>query len=193
MSQFLTVKEAAQMTGKSASSIRRVIYPIIHDDQHPDRGEIQPDIAQVQELRIKGENFAWRMSEELLRREVRIEEPASPSHAQVGEEGSGSQANTALLSMLRAELGIKNGQITQQSELIAKQMELISGLSERLREGNILIGGLQKQLSLPSPRSRSTSETRATRSGKTSTQEKGSKASGNSVKPKRGLFGWMFP
>jgi hypothetical protein len=192
MSPFLTVKEAAQLTGKSTSSIRRVIYPIIHDDQHPDRGEIQPDIAQVRELRMKGENFAWRVSEELLRREVRVE-PPSPPHAKLAEEGSSSHANTALLSMLRAELEIKNGQIVQQSELIGKQMELISGLSERLREGNILIGGLQKQLSLPSPRSRSTSETRATKSGKTSTQEKGSQASGNTVKPKRGLFGWMFP
>ena len=42
--------------------------------------------------------------------------------------------------MLRRELDIKNQQITQQSELISKQMELVSGLSERLREGNILIG-----------------------------------------------------
>ena len=51
--------------------------------------------------------------------------------------------------MLQKELDIKNQQITQQSDLIAKQMELIGGLSERLREGNILMGSLQHQLKLP--------------------------------------------
>lgn len=50
--------------------------------------------------------------------------------------------------MLRRELDIKNGQITQQSELISKQMELINGLGERLREGNILIGSLHQRLTL---------------------------------------------
>ena len=33
-------------------------------------------------------------------------------------------------------------------------MELISGLSERLREGNVLIGSLQQHLSLAEPKSR---------------------------------------
>ena len=51
--------------------------------------------------------------------------------------------------MLRAELAIKNQQISQQAELISKQADLVSGLSERLREGNILIGSLQQQLALP--------------------------------------------
>lgn len=191
MSQFLSVKEAAQMTGKSASSIRRVIYPIIHDDQHPDRKEIQPDIAQVQELRMKGENFAWRVSEELLRREVPVDKTPSPPQSAVSGEGNESQANAALLSMLRAELEIKNGQITQQSELIGKQMELISGLSERLREGNILIGGLQKQLTLAAPVSRPTPEAHNAKIEKSAT-EKGSKASSKSPKPKRGFFRWLF-
>ena len=56
--------------------------------------------------------------------------------------------------MLQSELEIKNKQITQHGELISKQMELINGLSERLREGNILIGGLQRQLALPEGRER---------------------------------------
>ena len=42
MSSFLTVKEAATLTGKSPSSIRRVIYPIIRDDNHADRLQIAP-------------------------------------------------------------------------------------------------------------------------------------------------------
>ena len=41
-----------------------------------------------------------------------------------------------------------------QAELIAKQMELISGLGERIREGNLLIGSLQRQLALPDGKDR---------------------------------------
>ena len=72
-SSFLTVKEASRLTGRSPSSIRRVIYPIIRDDAHPDRMQIQPTVDEVLQLRVKGENFAWRLSEELLRREVPVE------------------------------------------------------------------------------------------------------------------------
>ena len=73
MATFLTVKEAARHTGKSPSSIRRIIYPIIHDDVHPDRAHIQPSVDESLQLRLKGENFAWRLSEELLHREMPIE------------------------------------------------------------------------------------------------------------------------
>ena len=146
MSRFLTVKESAKLTGKSPSSIRRVIYPIIEDDNHADRQHIEPPVEEVQKLRMKGENFAWRISEELLRRDVPMEtdngsKPPTPSQ--------GGDGNTELLAMLRRELDIKNHQITQHSELISKQMELISGLTTRLGEGNILIGSLQQQLALP--------------------------------------------
>ena len=47
MATFLTVKEAAKLTGKSTSSIRRVIYPIIHDDAHADRSHILPSVEEA--------------------------------------------------------------------------------------------------------------------------------------------------
>lgn len=148
MTQFHTVKEAARMTGKSSSSIRRIIYPIISAEQHPDREHIRPGVDEVRDLRLKGENFAWRLSDELLRRAVPEE-----SHAEKGSDSGGSHrshdGNGELLAMLRGELDIKNQQISQQSQMLSQQMELISGLSERLREGNILIGSLQQQLALP--------------------------------------------
>jgi hypothetical protein len=147
MERLLTVKEASQIIGKSPSSIRRVIYPIIHDDAHPDRSHVQPSVAEVRQLRMKGENFAWRLSEELLRREI-PDEGAGDRRADAGNERAPSQIDPELLSMLRRELDIKNQQISQQSELIAKQIELVNGLSERLREGNILAASLQQRLAL---------------------------------------------
>ena len=112
MSGFLTVKEAAQLIGKSPSSIRRIIYRIIEDDGHPDREHILPSVADVAQLRLKGENFAWKVSEELLRREAPPAEPvskqSSSSHA-----ATTASSSDALVDMLRRELDIKNHQITQ--------------------------------------------------------------------------------
>lgn len=191
MTQFLTVKEAARLTGKSTSSIRRVIYPIIHDDQHPDRREVQPDIEQVQQLRVKGENFAWRLSEELLRREIPVGESA-PSQAPKAGEGSPAPGDGGLVAMLRAELAIKNQQIENHSQMLTQQMEILKGLSERMHEGNVLIGALQQQLRLPAARSRPTPESRDAKPGKPAMQEKGSKPSAKPAPAKRGLFERLF-
>lgn len=191
MPQFLSVKEAAKLTGKSPSSIRRVFYPIIHDDNHPDRQHIEPTIDDVNKLRMKGENFAWRISEELLRREVPVE-----TEKPKGDERADSQPRTAgdveLLAMLRRELDIKNHQITQQSEMLSKQIELIGEMSERLREGNILIGSLQQQLTLPEGNVRKTSEIVNAKSSQMASPEKGSQATKEKPKQKKGLFSRLF-
>ena len=191
MSQFLTVKEAATLTGKSPSSIRRVIYPIIHDDKHTDRQHIEPTVEDVKKLRMKGENFAWRISEDLLRREVPIE-TAKLTSDERGESQPRTAGDTELLAMLRRELDIKNQQITQQSEMLSKQMELISGLTERLGEGNILIGSLQKQLTLPEGTVRKTSEVVDAKPSQTAASEKGSHTTKEKSKQKKGLFSRLF-
>ena len=191
MSSFLTVKEAATLTGKSPSSIRRVIYPIIRDDNHANRVQIAPTVDEVTQLRIKGENFAWRISEELLRREVPVE-TAKPTGEDHGSPQPRTEGDTELLAMLRRELDVKNQQITQQSEMLSKQMELISGLSERLREGNILIGSLQKQLTLPDGGSRPASHVVEAKSEVPPTTEKWSVAAKKKAQPKKGFFSRLF-
>ena len=191
MSSFLTVKEAATLTGKSPSSIRRVIYPIIRDDNHADRGQIAPTVDEVTQLRMKGENFAWRISEELLRREVPVE-TEKPTDGDRGNSQPRTAGDTELLAMLRRELDIKNQQITQQSEMLSKQMELISGLSERLREGNILIGSLQKQHTLADGSSRPEPHVVEAKSSVPPVTEKGSVAAKKKAKPKKGFFSRLF-
>lgn len=167
------MKEAATVVGKSPSSIRRVIYPIIENDKHPDRKHIRPTVDEVVKLRVKGENFAWRVSEDFLRREVPVgdaaSKPGSTSHAATAMAGT-----DAMIEMLRKELDIKNHQITQQSEMLSKQIELISGLSERLREGNILIGSLQRQLALPEGADRNSTNVVDAKSPRDGTKSSGS-------------------
>ncbi len=191
MPTFVTVKEAAKLTGKSPSSIRRVIYPIIHGKNHADRQHIEPTEDDATKLRVKGENFAWRISEELLRREVPIE-TAKPADDERVDSQPRTAGDVELLTMLRRELDIKNQQITQQSEMLSKQMELVSGLSERLREGNILIGSLQKQLAITDGSSRIETDVVEAKSSISPATEKGSEAAKKKVKPKKGFFSRLF-
>lgn len=150
MATFLTVKEAAQLIGKSPSSIRRILYPILEDDKHPDRHHIEPDPKAARALRLKGENFPWQISEELLRREAGTG-AAKPAGAPKPGGADVSDQSATIIEMLRSELEIKNQQI-------ASLNDLTKGLSERLREGNILMGSLQKQLSLGDGSGRRTSD-----------------------------------
>jgi|GEM_PF-899737 len=193
MSTFLTVKEAAKLTGKSPSSIRRVIYPIIHEDIHADRNQISPSVDEARTLRMKGENFPWRISEELLEREIPV---VPPSEKTATASPAMSEGHSELLSMLRRELDIKNQQITQQTDMLSKQMELINGLSERLREGNILIGSLQQRLALTDGTSRGKLETAKAESAKQGVGESSGKSKGTTVakpaKKKRGPIHWLF-
>lgn len=143
---FLSIRAAAERVGKSTSSVRRLIHPIVKRDDHPDRDLVQPGVAEATRLRLAGVNFAWQVSEELLQRI-----PAAPAteHSPASSKGkTGGGGEAELLVMLRGELEIKNRQIAQQTDLIAKHAELVGGLSERLREGNVLIASLQQRLAL---------------------------------------------
>ena len=191
MATFLSVKEAAKITGKSPSSIRRIIYPILHDDAHADRLHIQPSVDDVMQMRMKGENFAWQISEELLHRELPDEPANSQGSSTAKSMGSGEGE---LLAMLRGELQIKNQQISQQSELISKQMQLINGLSERLREGNVLMGSLQQHLALPQGRTDiQRGDHQPINATAASTKaEKGSSVAVKTSKHKKGFLGRLF-
>ena len=191
MPSFLTVKEAARITAKSPSSIRRIIYPIIHDDKHADRGHIQPNVEEAMQLRMKGENFAWKLSEELLRREMPADSAATKVNPSPATKLSG-HAEQDLLAMLQGELQIKNQQIVQQGELISKQMELISGLSERLREGNILIGSLQQHLGLPDGRAATSTLSVKTKRSPSTEPEKGSTIASKTAKPRKSFLSRLF-
>ena len=183
MATFLTVKEAAQLIGKSPSSIRRILYPILEDDNHPDRHHIEPDPEAARALRLKGENFPWKISEELLRREAGTGS-AKPTGTPRPAGADVSDQSATIIEMLRSELEIKNQQI-------ASLNDLTKGLSERLREGNILMGSLQKQLSLGEGSGRRTSDV-VDADTRTAT-EKGTKRSpADPEKKKHWLFRKIF-
>ncbi len=133
---LLTIAEAAKETARSASTIRRVIRTITDTANHPDRGGIEPLEDVVDALKKKGENFTWKIRKDVLLKHC------PPAHK---EEKNAEQSTVSphgdILQILERELQIKNQQIE-------KQWEVIHSLNDRLREGNILMGSLQKRLTL---------------------------------------------
>lgn len=164
---FLTIAEASERTGRSLSTIRRLIKSISDNDEHADRAGIEPDAKQVAAFKKKGENFTWRIREDILLREFK--------GALKAEKKAVNEAKGDILDILQKELGMKNQQIE-------KQWEVIHALNDRLREGNILMGSLQKRLSLPE------SATQADVVVEALPQEAATASSGKGEK--RGLFGW---
>lgn len=193
IAEFFSVKEAARRIGRSPSSIRRVIHPIVKAENHPDRGHVLPTPEDSLKLRMQGENFAWQISEELLAKAFPPEERQKAASAT--ESAGHAEEGRELLFILRQELAVKNQQITQQGEMIGRQMELINGLSERLREGNILIGSLQKQVAMigeGSSRRREESLEAVTKEPPKKTGSPPPKKASKPEKPKRGLLRRLF-
>lgn len=134
---YLTISEAAEKTRRSESTVRRVIHSIAKE-KHPDRGLLQPSIGEVKEFKKKGENFTWKIAEEVLLRNLqRVQEQEKKKTTPFS-----SNVDVEILAMLKHEL-------EQKSKHIEKQWEVIASLNERLREGNILMGTLQKRLAIP--------------------------------------------
>lgn len=181
---FITVREAATMTGKSDTSIRRLIVPIIKAENHPDRVHILPTVEEVLQLRIKGESFAWKIEAAWLAEAIPLGTPGDRRN----QESDSDTASSGLIAMLQKELEIKNSQISQANAIIGQHAELISGLTERIREGNVLIGTLQERLALTDGRGEPATSLDAvvTPPAKSVKMEKGTAAP--KTKPRRGLF-----
>ena len=191
--EFLSVRAAAERVGKSTSSIRRLLYPIIKQDDHPDRDLVRPSVADAMRLRMSGENFPWQVSEELLKRVTvagnNTDHSPAPSTGKLGGNGE-----SELLPMLRSELDIKNKQISGISELLGKQVERVSGLSDRLREGNVLIAALQQRLALTDGREAkptSFADAQSTPEPPEESVAPDAKSTGT-ASPKKGFFGRFF-
>lgn len=135
---YLTIGEAAKKTCRSPSTIRRIIRSITDGQSNEYRSGIEPASKAVEAFKKKGENFTWRIREDILLKNM--------SSALKEEEKSSARFSSKMekdvLQIFRQELDRKNRQID-------KQWEVIQSLSDRLREGNILMGSLQQRLALP--------------------------------------------
>ncbi len=168
---FITIAEASEKTGRSASTIRRLIRTITETEGHVDREGVEPNAKQAAAFKKKGENFTWRVREDIITRHF--------TSAPATEKKSIMEPKTDILGILQHELSLKNQQIE-------KQWEVIHALNDRLREGNILMGSLQKRLGPPAAESPTEPmvETSAVESSKEA-------VTASTEKQKRRLFGWI--
>jgi hypothetical protein len=183
---LLTIGEAVEMTGRSPSTIRRIIRAITDENSHPDRSAIEPTPKQVDAFKKKGENFTWRIRKDVLEKNLQ--------GAPVVEKKKAPQMSGDILSILQHELNLKNQQIE-------KQFEVIQSLNERLREGNILMGTLQKRLALPAAEPvveevvEASTTTPATEAAKKATKKNLEKAVAKekaAAPKKKGVLSWMW-
>ena len=185
---LLTIAEASEKTGRSASTIRRLIHTITETDNHPDRTGVEPKPKAVVALKKKGENFTWKISEEVLMKNF--------EKAQMENKKTVHYDQKDILQILKGELELKNQQIE-------KQWEVIHALNDRLREGNILMGSLQQRLALPEGTSESPPPVEASvmeADGVPSTEGSGGSQKMPSTKPsmkatakapRRGIWSWF--
>lgn len=192
----LTINEAAKKTGRSPSTIRRVIHSITDPPSHPDRSGVEPMPKAVEAFMKKRRNFTWKIRQDILLKNL----PSAQEEEEKLETESSSKMEKDLLHILRHELDLKNRQIE-------KQWEVIKSLNDRLHEGNVLMGSLQQRLALPqadsptpvtldAPSAVPSMEAsrilkRASRKKVAEVKVKASKEASKQA-PKKGIFGWLF-
>ena len=178
--RFLTISDAEKFTGKSRSTLRRFIDGIVKAEKSTDRHLLTPTPQEAQSLREQNQPFAWKISEELLRRQF-LKPDESADAVEKGSGGSSGPDSSRLVAvlektvtMLESELKEKNNQIT--------------AMNDRLRESNILMKDLQQRIALPPGKTGGSQTVDGSRpdSGANSSME------GGSAPPKKRPFSWLF-
>jgi exonuclease VII large subunit len=141
--EFLTIKEAAERYQKAEITIRRLVRGIIHESTHTDRTHIRPDPSEVKKLKSKKKPFSYAVSADLLERAYKKEQ---------GREVSVSteQEKVPYVKLLERMNESMQNQLTVKDDQIRALNQTLDELSERQRETNVLMKGLQEQFLLAS-------------------------------------------
>jgi hypothetical protein len=158
MEPHVTVREAVKLTGKSESTIKRLLREIVHDPGHADRSLILPPPDEVERRRQAGEPYLWKIDPELLRRRFPQEPPVTGEGNGPGQDGATEQAATQIMDVLRDQLQSKDRQIATLEKQLDRKDQQIENLNERMRESHILMNELQKKLAIAAPRPASAQE-----------------------------------
>lgn len=137
---YLSIKEAAERYSKAEITVRRLVRTIVNDLKHGDRHMITPDAQEAQKLKSKRRPFSYSVSAELLEKHF----------------GASAQAPRAVklshgpdyIRLLEKTNETLQDQVRVKDDQIRSLQNSIDGLSERQREMNILMKGLQQQLLL---------------------------------------------
>jgi uncharacterized coiled-coil protein SlyX len=143
--RFLTISEAEKFTGKSRSTLRRFIDGIVKVENAPDRHLVLPAAEEASALKKQNQPFAWKISEELLRRQFLKTEPEATPEAGKGSGDAPASDSSRLVTVLEKSIAILERELAEKNSQIA-------AMNDRLRESNILMKDLQDRLALPAPK-----------------------------------------
>ena len=155
MEQHLTVREAKAFVGKSESTIKRLIREIVGDPEHGDRGLILPSPEEVGRRKSAGDTFVWKLNRDLLTR--RFPKDADNEEGNGGTKKSAASAtgdtadSTPIIQVLREQLQSKDRQLQTLETQLDRKDEQIKSLNDRMHESNVLMGELQRRLTIAAP------------------------------------------
>lgn len=152
MSSYLILKQAVKHSGKSESTLKRLIREITADPDHTDRHHILPDAAELQQKRDAGEPYIWKISDALLDERYGTP-PASDEKRESNSMPSGDDGT--VIAILREQLQSKDRQIETLEQQLDRKDEQIANQNERMREANVLMKDLQQRLAITAPGSSS--------------------------------------
>jgi len=142
MQKHYTIKEAAAVTGKSQSTIKRLIAPIREDESSADRHHLLPSPEQYAEFKKSGQPFNWQISDSFLRQRFPTVESNDTKQAaespimQDQMKGIASdklfEALTKTIDILENQLNEKDRQIKEKDELVNKFGAMAQELQKKL-------------------------------------------------------------
>lgn len=155
--QHLTIREASAFSGKSVSTIKRLVREIVQNNDHPKRQLIRPSIEEIRQLRSAGHLFTWSIDETLLLK--RFEKKTSSSGSLFSQATVDPRENSfAIIHVLRDQLQNKDRQIQTLEQQLDRKDDQIKGLNDRLHESNVLMRELQTRLAIAPARPKSAAE-----------------------------------
>lgn len=154
MDQHLTVREACKFSGKSASTIKRLIREINGTEDHRDRLLLLPSPEEVESRRKAGDTFVWKINQQLLIQRFPKEVVSNKVRgaSQIDDLNQGGARNaTVIVEVLRDQLESKDRQIQTLETQLDRKDEQIKSLNERMHESNVLMRELQNRLAISPP------------------------------------------
>lgn len=149
MEQFLTVKEATELVGKSESTIKRLLREVVKNEDHADRTAIQPTAQELSKKRDAGEPYVWRIERQFLLRSFPVD-PAAKSPRSGGGDSANANA-VPIIEVLNQQLQSKDRQIGVLEKQLDRKDEQIANQNERMHESNVLMRELQARLAITAP------------------------------------------
>lgn len=150
MDQHLSVSEAREFTGKSESTIKRLLREIVDDPQHVDRLFILPPAGEVQLRKAVKEPYVWKFDRQLLLR--RFPQGDAAENGGVATGGPASTHTELVMQVLQEQLRSKDEQMRTLEKQLDRKDNQIASLNERMRESNVLMRELQQRFAIAAPK-----------------------------------------